>query len=226
MWLGPLPVPITAPANWLFLTERAKEVGATTIVIDSVKDVLPNVNDEPMAGGYNQARQYALADGIEFIEVHHTRKATLGHPPTRLDDVRGSGTLTQGAGSVVSLFGRSGDTEVTLTHIKPLAGTHPPLALTLDGESGEIGLSEQTHISPLDGAFLFAGDAGLTPAEATRHIHGESATPSDLDRIRKDLERRVRRGDLTVAKEGRTRRYHLPSPSKTVDLDTVQVVTA
>ncbi len=224
MWPGPLPVPITAEANWRFITERALEVRASTIAIDSVKDVVPNVNDETMAGGYNQARQYALASGIEWIEIHHSRKATSeNRAPRRLDDVRGSGTLTAGAGSVISLFAESGATEVSFTHLKPLKGIHRPMMLTFDGDRGEVSISEGSSVSPVDGAFLFIGDNGLTPDEATSYAHGESATPRDRDRIRKDLERRAQRGELLSVKEGRTRRYFLPRTTSTdIHLDTVQ----
>jgi putative hemolysin len=49
------------------------------VVIDSLKDVLPDPSDEKRAGLYNRARQFCLAAGVEWIELHHNRKSNAGH---------------------------------------------------------------------------------------------------------------------------------------------------
>lgn len=209
MWLGPLPYSIASEAYRSWLTEQAKRFGATTIIIDSLKDVLPNPSDETGAGGYNLARQHALANDVEWLEIHHNRKANGDNrAPRQLDDVYGNRQLTAGAGSVLSLWGGSGEREITLTQIKPLGDRHPALALALDGESGEIATVDRTD-SSLTGALMFAGTLGLTPSEAARELYGEEWTRTDADRLRKRLARMAERGELTTDSDGRAVRYYL-----------------
>lgn len=209
MWDGPLDHPISVEAHQRWLTDRAHEYEATTIVIDSLKDVLPNLSDEVGAGGYNLARQHALANGIEWIEIHHNRKSNADNrAPKQLDDVYGSRLLTAGAGSVVSLFGQSGEREVELHHLKPIGDRHPATKLILDGVTGAIDMVEGVD-TPLGGALLFAGSDGLTPSEAAREVYGEHWTRQDADRLRKRLGRMADRGELTTRPEGRAVRYSL-----------------
>jgi AAA domain len=112
VWAGPLPVDLCEERDWV--RDKALEVGAGLVVVDSLKDVLPDPSDEKRAGQYNQARQSILAAGIEWAEPHHNRKAGAGNKePNTLEDVYGSRWLTAGAGSVVSLFGEPGDTVVS-----------------------------------------------------------------------------------------------------------------
>jgi replicative DNA helicase len=137
--LGPLPVDITAERYRAWLADRAEEMECTTVVVDSVKDLLSGMSDEQGAGGYNSARQEALARGIEMVEIHHNRKANEGHrKPRELDDVYGSRLLTAGAGSVLSLWAQPGEHDVELTQLKPLTDRHPSLCLVLDGQTGTL----------------------------------------------------------------------------------------
>jgi hypothetical protein len=52
-----------------FRRSEAERLGATTVVIDSLKDVLTNPSDETAASGYNKTRQTLLRRGIELIEL-------------------------------------------------------------------------------------------------------------------------------------------------------------
>ncbi len=209
MWHGPLDHPISAEAHQRWLTERAQEYGATTIVIDSLKDVLPNLSDEVGAGGYNLARQHALASGVEWIEIHHNRKSNGDNrAPRQLDDVYGNRLITAGAGSVISLWGQSGEREIMLTHLKPLGDRHSTTKLILDGATGDIDTVDGVD-SSLAGALMFAGSDGLTPSEAAREVYGEHWTRPDADRLRKRLARMAERGELTAESDGRAVRYYL-----------------
>jgi hypothetical protein len=55
--------------DWQALADEAERLGATTVVIDSLKDVLTNPSDETAASGYNKTRQTLLRRGIELIEL-------------------------------------------------------------------------------------------------------------------------------------------------------------
>jgi hypothetical protein len=119
--MGPLPVDITQEITWI--RDKAQELGADLVVIDSIKDVLPKASDEERAGLYNMARQACLSVGIDWMELHHNRKAGVGNKePDTLEDVYGARWLTAGAGSVISLHGESGASVVSMKQLKTPAG--------------------------------------------------------------------------------------------------------
>jgi hypothetical protein len=105
VWTGPLPFDVAKDRDGL--ADLAAAVEATTVVIDSVKDVTLDLNSDAVGAGVNQALQACVARGIEVVAVHHQRKAQAGNKaPRRLDDVFGSTFLMGGAGSVILLWGR------------------------------------------------------------------------------------------------------------------------
>ncbi len=84
--------------------------GADTCVVDSLKDAALGLSDDEVGAGWNRARQGALVDGVQLLELHHNTKRTpSGGKPDALPDVYGSVWLTAGAGSVVMLSGDPGD---------------------------------------------------------------------------------------------------------------------
>jgi replicative DNA helicase len=135
VWRGPLPDDLGShPA---LLAEMAREHGAGTVVLDSLKDVALDLVKDDVGARVNHALQLALADGIEVVALHHQRKhGRDGQRPTRLADVYGSAWITAGAGSVILLWGQPGDAYVELTQLKQPAGDIGPLRLFHDHGAG------------------------------------------------------------------------------------------
>jgi len=135
VWRGPLADDLGArPA---LLAEMARQHGAGTVVLDSLKDVALDLVKDDVGARVNHALQLALADGIELVALHHQRKhGRDGNRPTRLADVYGSAWITAGAGSVILLWGEPGDAYVDLTQLKQPAGDIGPLRLFHDHAAG------------------------------------------------------------------------------------------
>lgn len=206
---GPLPVDLADDDAWIL--RQAQAVGATVVVIDSVKDLLPDLSDEKSASLYNRARQLCLAEGVEWIELHHNRKATAGNEePKSLDDVYGSRWLTAGAGSVLSLYGQPGDAVVRLSQIKAPSGELFPRFVAIDKDAGTM---ELYGAFDLTATLTNSGKNGLVAREAAAVIY-ETKKPSksQIETSRQRLERLVRDGTAfsgaDTDPEGRgTKRY-------------------
>lgn len=198
---GPLPVNILKATEWLL--RRAQEVGAGTIVVDSVKDVLPKPSDEETANLYHRARGLCLAEGIEWAELHHNRKTSGGYTaPKSLDDVYGNRFLTAGAGSVISLFGESGDTVVEMSQVKTPSGEFYPKQVEIDKKAGTMAFFEEVTI---EGVLTAAGLAGVLAREAAARLYAvKKPNRSQIQNTRNKLNRMVTRGDVerTPAKSG------------------------
>jgi AAA domain len=188
---GPLPVDICDEREWL--RDQALEIGADTIVVDSLKDVVPNPSDEDRAGRYNQARQIALAAGVEWIELHHNRKGGVGNKePNTLDDVYGSRWLTAGAGSVVSLFGEAGDVVVSMKQLKTPSGEFFPRKILLDKDTGLIRPFEELTIEILLGRVGRSGASARRLAEQL--FNTKKPDQNQIVKTRSKLKRMVKAG--------------------------------
>lgn len=178
---GPLPINLVKDPT--VIARMCQRYGVKAVVIDSIKDIVSSPSDETMANSYNSARQKALAEGIEWIELHHNRKANGDNKePKHLDDVYGSRFITAGAGSIFSLWGASGDTVISLSHIRmPGEGLHP-MKLGLDKATGTF--------TPLDVVSLEAltkRPVGCTAKEAATAVYGTNFTESNVRNCRKQL---------------------------------------
>jgi replicative DNA helicase len=191
---GPLPVDVTKPENARYLLDLATEHGATTVVVDSLKDVLPSASDEVGAGGYNAARQHCLAAGVEWLEIHHNRKAGGDNKePDKLDDIYGNRQITAGAGSVLSLFGEAGDAVVRLKHLKSPGEGLLPMFVRLDTEAGTLEPYERVELPDL---LARAGGQGVTPAAAAEALFNtRNPSKAQKEGVRTRLKRMVERGE-------------------------------
>jgi hypothetical protein len=212
---GPLPVLLTDERNDGWLLEQAQAVGATTVVIDSLKNVVLKPSDEASANAYDRARQALMTAGINLIEIHHTRKTTTQGQGGRggMDDVHGSFALVAGAGSVLTLSKPKGadesSSEVWLRQVKSLTGTHKGVMLSLDREAGlldrvDVAESLENQISAL---FFWRNEDGtpkkLLPREIYPQLYPEGATTTQQSNVRKKLSQFVRTGELAKDGEGR-----------------------
>lgn len=187
---GPLPVEVTVDKNWL--ADLAVEHGATTIVVDSVKDLCQDPSDGLLANGYNLARQEALARGVEWLELHHNRKGTDGNKvPNKLDDVYGNRWLTAGAGSVVCVWGEAGDRIVDLTQLKTPAGMILPTKVEIGFTAGTMTLAGRSDGAPTHRDALRRGPAdGMTVGAVAAALNRKEAS------IRVSMDRDVKDGLL------------------------------
>lgn len=102
-WQGPIPVDILkapgALADWI-----AEEFGTdiTEVYADGLKDMAAKISDDGVGAGLNSAIQEVIARGINWVGLHHPKKAQADNKtPNTLADMYGSRWLTAGHGSVL-----------------------------------------------------------------------------------------------------------------------------
>jgi len=194
VWKGPPPYDLAKrPETLALLCEQA---GADTVVVDSLKDAVVKLSDDESGGGYNRARQRALVEGVEVIELHHQRKSSGDNKkPSKLDDVYGSTWLTAGAGSVFVIWGEAGDPVVELIHLKQPMEPLGPWSVAHDHEAGTSQLHHSTDIL----ALVRVQRDGLTARMLAAHMFGaDKPTEAQLQKARRKLQGYVSRGLLTV----------------------------
>ncbi|MCW2608728.1 MAG: hypothetical protein JWO60_3421 [Frankiales bacterium] len=194
VWKGPPPVDFSKQPDALL--KMCEKYGADTVVVDSLKDVAIGLSEDAVGAGYNNARQLALAAGVEVMELHHQTKRGAGGigKPTTLADVYGSAWITAGAGSVVLLWGQAGDPVVEVSHLKQPADTVGPLQILHDHTEGASRI--KTDSDPLQ--LLRAHREGVTAALYARLLFVPDGTrqPKDneIEKARRKLDGLVRKG--------------------------------
>ena len=184
VWKGPLPFDIGLEPERLAVF--AAELGAGTVIVDSLKDVARDLSKDETGSRVNLALQHVIAAGIEVLTDHHQRKGQDGKKPQKLDDVYGSTWITAGAGSVLLLWGEPGDSIVDLHHLKQPAEDIGPLKLRHDHARGATSLHESGDLFEL----VQQSRNGVTVVEAARHLFGMTEPlPNDVEKARRKLER-------------------------------------
>jgi hypothetical protein len=175
VWQGPLPFNLISEPS--MLAEFAMDFGADDVIIDSLKDLAPNLVSDEVGSSVNLAIQHLLAEGMNVVELHHPRKATSNNArPNQLDDSYGSGWLTAGLSSVVVLWGTAGARTVDLHHLKPPVTPCGPLRLVHDHQAGETRV-EQAELDLLQ-HLQRAGSAGLSLKVAAQLLFGDCGKSS------------------------------------------------
>ena len=198
IWQGPPPYDLAKHPSTL--ARLAHEAGADTVVLDSLKDAAIGLNDDEVGAGYNRARQQALTEGIELIELHHNRKAVNGQARTTptIDDIYGSTWITSGAGSVLLLAGSPGDALIKAHHVKQPMADVGPLSILHDHVAGQSTLHDQVDL-----VAVARSDGSITALDAARALYDtESPNPNEKERARRTLDRLTRDGRLKVLEEG------------------------
>ena len=140
IWEGPPPADLAQ--NTALLTEMCRAADADTCVVDSLKDAAIPLSDDSVGAGWNRARQGAIVDGVELLELHHPRKPMGGDTkPPELSDLYGSRWIPAGIGSAIVLHGKAGDPYVKLFHRKPIISVLGPWDVLIK-EGGEMTLDE------------------------------------------------------------------------------------
>ena len=124
VWRGPLPFSLVNAPRHLAAWAR-DEHEAAVVVVDSYKDLAPDLSSETTGAQINEAVQECLAEGIQWVGLHHHRKGTAENPGA--EDARRTctarGWLTAGLGSVLGLGGDPGAELVEVKHLKQPAET-------------------------------------------------------------------------------------------------------
>jgi replicative DNA helicase len=188
IWKGPPPDDFAK--HPLLLREMCLKAKADTVFIDSLKDVAIGLTDDTVGASYNRARQFAVAAGIQVIELHHQTKRGAGGQgePKTLADVYGSVWLTSGAGSVLLLWGDAGDPIVQLRHLKQPAEEVGPLRVSHDHNAGVSEVSHSVDLVKLAAqsrSGLSARDAAVAMFDTVK------PTTAQVEKARRKLDRLV-----------------------------------
>ncbi len=187
------------------LADLAREHGADTIVIDSLKDAAARLAEDEGGRVYNIARQHALAEGVEVLELHHARKAgSEGRRRLALDDVYGSVWLVAGGGSVLALDGEPGEPVVEVYGLRTPRGDIGPWRVSIDRAAGTM--SAESAPTVLE---ALRGQGAMLAKDVARVVRGrDDVTKAEVERVRRELDRLVTAGLVervsTIDPRGRT----------------------
>jgi replicative DNA helicase len=146
VWRGPLSFSVVAEPSRM--AQFAREVGASHIVLDSYKDMASKLSDEEVGAKINEAMQECINESIGWTALHHNRKATADNKhPKQLSDIYGSGWLTAGLGSVISIYGEAGAKVVEARHIKQPLESFGDFGIEHDHEQGLSRLTEERPVT-------------------------------------------------------------------------------
>ncbi|WP_100811715.1 bifunctional DNA primase/helicase [Microbacterium sp. BR1] len=191
VWRGPLLDDLAA--HPMLLLELAREAGAGTLVVDSIKDVAARLSEDEGGRSFNVARQHCLAEGVEVLELHHARKAPgEGRRSLNLDDVYGSTWLVAGAGSVLGLIGEATDTTVELRGMRVPRGDVGPLKVAIDRARGTM--SAEHAPTALD---ALRGQGALLAKQVAQIQYGrDDVTRAEESRTRRELDKLTKLGQV------------------------------
>lgn len=192
VWRGPLPFDLLQEQR--ALADLAELLGATDIVVDSLKDIALDLTKDETGSRVNLAFQEVIARGLELAALHHQRKEGrdgIGKP-NRLADVYGSRWLTAGMGSVACLWGEPGDPIVELLHLKQPAEDVGPVQLIHDHTAGRTLVEGGTSAADILTEYAATGLEVRSLAE--RLYKKKDPTPKHIERARRKLEGMVRSG--------------------------------
>ena len=193
VWPGPPPGDVAKhPTVLLSLAQLAE---ADVVVVDSVKDAAVGLSEDEVGAGYNRARQQALTDGVQVLELHHmVKRGANGAKPKELADVYGSTWLTAGAGSVALIWGAAGDPIVELTHLKQPAAEVGPWKLQHDHDNGTTSRFQGNDPVVIVASF---GAGGATANDVAKALYSsEKPSESEKEKVRRKLRRLADEGLL------------------------------
>lgn len=182
------------------LLELVRHVGADLVVIDSLKDLSSKLTDDEHGSNLNRAVQLLCAEDIDVLELHHQRKGQNGTTPTSIEDVYGSSMITNGCGSVILLWGKTGDPDVELRMLKSPADPVGPLKLIVETDTGEI----RVVGADWDPDAFLRHSSGWVTAKDAAIAMSEKQNPSagDVEKARRRLDSLLNDGRAESRKAG------------------------
>lgn len=192
-WVGPPPVDFALDKD--VIVRLAQKANADFVVIDSVKDAAIGLAKDEVGASYNRTRQRALAEGIQLLELHHlVKNGANGDPPNNLAGIYGSGFLTNGAGSVILIWGEAGDPIVEFKHLKqPADVVGQGWKLHHNQETGRTVIGNSVDLLGL----VNVSGEGITALDAAKSIF-ETAKPTaaQKEKARRSLNRLADEGKV------------------------------
>lgn len=190
VWKGPPPCNVLKDPESLSIF--VQEMGAGTVMVDSLKDIVPDLSKDETGSRYNIARQHLTAADIDLVELHHQRKARSdGGKPKHLDDVYGSTWITAGAGSVFVLWGEAGDPIVEMLHLKQPMEPYGPHKIHHDHTTGTTTLDNPVDLV----AILSSAQRGLSARTAAITLFEKSEpNRNEVEKARRRLDGLCRSG--------------------------------
>lgn len=171
--------------------------GFGVVVVDSLKDLAPELTKDETGSRVNAIHQTIVASGVELLVLHHQRKASGDNRrPNRLEDLYGSTWIAAGAGSVVLLWGDPGDPIVEVHHLKQPASPVGPLTAHVDHVRGVMSVEDEPDALSL----LRTSRDGLTAKDLARQLFTDDGKKFEA-RARRKLDGLKARG---LAHEGPT----------------------
>lgn len=166
LWVhkGPTATDISL-AHDQFLT-IARAAGADLVVIDSLKDALADPANNASGGEWNRAIQDLNANDIDVLVLHHLKKIPKD-TKAAISDLYGSVHITNGAGSIVLLWGEASDDRLELVHLKSPIDPVGPIDLDVNHTTGVI-----TALAGFDPLTYLRTHPGCSVLEAARVEHG------------------------------------------------------
>ena len=191
----PGPPLVDMAKDMTLLVRMAAYFDAGIIYVDSLKDAVIGLSTDEVAAAYNRARQYALNSSLQICELHHNVKhGPQGSDPKSIADIYGSTWLTSGCGSVLMLTGEPGDPVMNFRHLKQPAEEIGPYRLRHDQLRGELTIEHATDLVSLAVA---AQPEGLSAKAAAMNLFDtETPTPGEIEKARRQLERKAAEGWL------------------------------
>lgn len=198
VWKGPPPADLAA--NPSMLAELAERANAGVVIVDSLKDAALGLSEDSVGASWNRARQIAIAQGVQVLELQHVRKSAEKEPT--IADVYGSTWLTSGCGSVIYLQGEPGDPFVRFHHVKQPAEAVGPLTVLHSPEDGAMTVHRGADLLEL----VRASRGGVTAkAAACAVFEKERPNRNEIEKTRRRLEALVSQGSLrTLPKTSHT----------------------
>jgi replicative DNA helicase len=198
VWKGPLEFDLTkSPGLLREFVDSFDDV--SDVIIDSLKDLVPDLSKDETGSRVAMAFQELVASGYELLVNHHQRKEQQGGgKPRRLADVYGSRWLTACMGSVLLLWGEPGDLVVELRHLKQPEGEIGPLNVLHDHAHGRTEVHQSADLLQA----LANAKYGLTVTDAAQLIfETTNPSPNEIEKARRrlnkltDTGRAIRRDD-------------------------------
>lgn len=178
VWQGPLPVDVLQSpvvlADWI-----QQEFGSdvSDVHADSIKDISSRLSDDAVGSGINSAIQELIARGINWVGLHHQRKANgENRKPTSLADVYGSRWLTAGQGSVLMLVRPGEDNKdiIEINQLKEPMDKVRPILAKHDRVNGRTSVIKE--VDDVEGFLQECGEAGATILEVAAVLFGKGKT--------------------------------------------------
>ena len=191
VWPGPPPVDLAQ--DTLMLRELCRLADADTCVVDSLKDAAIPLSDDAVGAGWNRARQAAIADDIELLELHHPRKPPQeSYKAPELSDLYGSRWIPAGIGSAIVLHGRAGDAFIRLYHRKPVVSILGPWDVLIKQDGVMVTDDHQKNLIERVSQYR----DGITAQDLAVSLY-ESDGKNEVERARRRLEELLGEGHVT-----------------------------